>query len=280
MKQIHRRFRGTNNQPPIVKRKQSYDFDGLDKRFYFRNNSVLSSLFTSLSAVFPPGEREFVRSVFHFRDQIGNEALLKEATMFAAQEGEHARQHRRANDALQEMGYPTRAIAAHLEREIKKKVETVPAEDLLAVTVSLEHITAILADFLLSNQHVLDDMPEPVRELLFWHAVEEIEHKAVAFDVYMEVCGDRARLVRAYRFITLMFIFRVVTYSASCLVALRHRPKWRELVEAKEFLFGNEGFISNIGELYRDFCRPGFHPWDHDNSELIEDWKARSKLAA
>jgi len=39
-------------------------------------------------------------------------------------------------------------------------------------------------------------------------------------------------------------------------------------------LFGWKGFISRLIPDYLDYLRPGFHPWDEDNSELIAQWRA------
>src|SRR5262249_17194143 len=61
----------------------------------------------------------------------------------------------------------------------------------LAVTVACEHFTAILAEEALADG-ALDLADEPLRHLLAWHAVEELEHKAVAFDVLQRVAPSYA----------------------------------------------------------------------------------------
>ena len=58
----------------------------------------------------------------------------------------------------------------------------------LAATVALEHLTAILAAALLDGRSGSLAGADPrVAELWRWHAVEETEHKSVAFDVYAVV---------------------------------------------------------------------------------------------
>ena len=58
------------------------------------------------------------------------------------------------------------------------------------MTVGMEHLTAIMAEHILTTPEALEPLDETVKELLYWHAVEEIEHKAVAFDVYREHVND------------------------------------------------------------------------------------------
>src|SRR5207244_3358365 len=57
----------------------------------------------------------------------------------------------------------------------------------LAVTIALEHFTAIMADAMLTNDGVLEGADPRMAALWRWHAIEETEHKAVAFDVYKTV---------------------------------------------------------------------------------------------
>src|SRR5690606_41942592 len=53
-------------------------------------------------------------------------------------------------------------------------------------TCALEHFTAMLAETILEHPEMLEGMDERVLPLWLWHAVEESEHKSVAFDVYQD----------------------------------------------------------------------------------------------
>lgn len=267
------------SREPVRPRRMHFDFDSVDERFWFDGNGLITATLSALSATFPLGEKEFVRSVMHYRDEITDPVLREQMVGFAAQEGQHAYQHRLANAWLDEMGFDASAVERAVEKNIARHVASSPPPVHLASTVVLEHITAILAEYMLTHDEVTEVMPEPVRELLAWHAVEEIEHKAVAFDVFEAVSGDRNLLRRVGALTTIFFILNQIAHTASALRALNHRPTVREWLGAAKFYFGPEGLITKVARPYRDFFRADFHPWDHDNRHLVEKWKARHEAA-
>jgi predicted metal-dependent hydrolase len=271
--------RQARDRAPIPRRKMEFDFHSVDKQFWFADNGLITAMLSALSATFPPGEKEFVQSVMHYRDQITDPVLREQMKGFASQEGHHSYQHRQANAWLDTKGF----AATDIEQDAEKSIAAMgpkrkPAER-LASTVVLEHITAILAEYMLTHEEMMASMPEPARELLMWHAVEEIEHKAVAFDVFEAVSGDRELLHRVGALTTAFFLFQQVRRTAMTLKALDHRPSAREWVDTAKFLFGRKGVITSVAKPYREFFRDTFHPWDHDNKQLIEDWKATHEPA-
>jgi len=268
------------NRTPVRPRRMKFDFESVQERFWFRGNGLITATLSALSATFPPGENEFVRSVMHYRDRVTDPVLREQMTGFAAQEGQHSYQHQLANAWLDAMGFDASGVERDVEANITKHVDKNPPAVHLASTVVLEHITAILAEYMLTHPEVTAPIPGPVRELLEWHAVEEIEHKAVAFDVFMAVCGDRRLLRRVGAMTTAFFLFNQTRHTLSALRALGHRPTLKELREAADFYFGPDGLITTVAAPYRDFYRDDFHPWDQDNRHLIEQWKATHEPAA
>ncbi|HBQ09922.1 MAG TPA: metal-dependent hydrolase [Myxococcales bacterium] len=264
---------------PVRPRRMHFDFDSVKERFWFKGNGLITATLSALSATFPLGEKEFVRSVMHYRDQISDPVLREQMVGFAAQEGQHSYQHQRANAWLDGVGFDASAVEREVEKNIAKHVRTSPPAVHLASTVVLEHITAILAEYMLTHPHITAEMEKPTRELLEWHAVEEIEHKAVAFDVFEAVSGDRDLLRRVGALTTIFFVFNQIRHTVTALKALEHRPTLREYLEAYDFYFGPDGLITKVAGPYRDFFRPDFHPWDQDNAHLIEAWKARHESA-
>lgn len=264
------------NRAPVRPRRMRFDFDSVKERFWFKGNGLITATLSSLSATFPLGEAEFVRSVMHYRDEITDPVLREQMVGFAAQEGQHSYQHQQANAWLDRMGFDASEIEREVEANIRKHVEASPPAVALASTVILEHITAILAEYMLTHPHITSAMADATRELLEWHAVEEIEHKAVAFDVFEAVSGDRDLLRRVGAMTTIFFVLNQVRHTVTALRSLGHRPSLREYLEAFEFYFGPEGLITKVAGPYRDFFRPDFHPWDQDNRHLIEEWKART----
>lgn len=259
--------------PKIEPRRMSFDFAAERRRFWYADNAVLTAFMAALSSTFPPGEREFVRSVLHYREQLDGE-LLEQVRAFAAQEGHHARQHTIANAWIDSLGFDAKGCSEHLEAEIEEFRKATPDDILLAATVGAEHITAIMAHYLLTHDDIVAGLPEAVRELILWHAVEEIEHKAVAIDVYDKVSGDRDKLRKTFVVQTIMFSTTVGRYMNRMLKKAEYTPTAREWLGATRFLVGPGGLIPGIAKSYMSFYRKDFHPWDHDDRHLIDAWKA------
>ena len=56
--------------------------------------------------------------------------------------------------------------------------------------MALENFTAAFAHALLARPELLRDAPDELARLWRWHSIEEIEHKAVAYDVLMHALAD------------------------------------------------------------------------------------------
>src|SRR3954453_5769593 len=176
----------------------------LPKHFAADGDLILSHLAASLSSVFPDGEDFFVRSVRYYRDQITDPELKRQVAGFIGQEAMHGREHRAFNDRLDQLGYGTQRAERFTKRGLERRERVAPPASNLAATAALEHFTATLAELVLSNEEVRNLFGhDEVRNLFLWHALEESEHKAVAFDVYKAIGGtERMRVwtMKALRF--------------------------------------------------------------------------------
>jgi hypothetical protein len=109
--------------------------------------------------------------------------------------------------------------------------------------------------------------------MLLWHALEESEHKAVAFDVFQHVIGDERLRIRVMRFTTMAFLFAVVGHTTLSLLADRatYNPRrlGRSLAELRHSPFLSREVVRRI----RDYNRIGFHPDDNDATGLLERWR-------
>jgi uncharacterized protein len=250
-------------------------FQDVPRHFAADGDLIGSHLAATLSAVFPDGEDFFVRSVRHFRDQITDPALKRQVAGFIGQEAVHGREHREFNDRLAVLGYPTKPIERIVKRSLEIRERLLSAKSNLALTAALEHFTATLAELVLTNEEVRSQFgDQAVLDLFLWHALEESEHKAVAFDVYKAVGGgERLRVVT-------MKILRIV-FTGGMLVAIvisllgdratyqpgRLRRSWRTF-RASPIM--NKALWRQLG----DYNRPDFHPDDSDTTELVERWRS------
>jgi len=260
---------------PIVPRRPKWDFADLKERFFFGGNGLKSAFVVALSGSFPPGEKEFIQSVRLFMDQVRDPKLIADVKDFTAQEGQHSLQHKLMNEAFDRLGYSATRVSEQFEEIEQEWAEERSDADRLAATVVMEHITAVMAHFALTRPEEFDPLPDSVRELLLWHAIEEIEHKSVAFDVYEECVGDRNRLRRQLLLHMVLFPLGIRDFQRMLLRELGHKPTWKERAEMARYLLGPGGLVVSVLPRYLALLKPGFHPWDVDNSHLVDEWKDR-----
>ncbi|MEM7016075.1 MAG: metal-dependent hydrolase [Pseudomonadota bacterium] len=181
LKSISKTPAGVNIEPrnPTFELEKSLATDWVD------NDPFLTAIFNAMSLSFPGGERNFIDSVRHYEDQITDEKLRSEIRGFYKQEGIHSREHRKYNKMLcEQRGYDLEALeGVYLKRiEQAKHSPHVTPIIMLASTVAAEHFTASFGENILTGR-LLKNVDGPIGELWRWHALEELEHKAIAFDV-------------------------------------------------------------------------------------------------
>jgi predicted metal-dependent hydrolase len=248
----------------------------LPKHFTRDGDLITSLLVAALSAVFPDGEDFFVRSVRHFRSEITDPDLKRQVNGFIGQEAMHGREHRAFNDRLAQLGYPTKQVERLTKWGLELREKVAPPKANLAATAALEHFTATLAELVLSSEETRDSFgDEAVRNVFLWHALEESEHKAVAFDVYKAVGGtERMRVwtMTALRYgfvagmslqIAISLAFDKETYKPGQLRASWKRFKKSPVMQKK------------IWDQLKDYNRTDFHPDDSDTDALVAEWGAK-----
>ena len=195
---------------------------------------------------------------------------------FAAQEGQHSHQHDRHVQMLLDQGYSAIAWRNRIMRRITRwSVERTPRLA-LAATAALEHLTALLARKLMSSpEQWTGDMDARMAPLWQWHALEEAEHKAVAFDVLARVAPSYGLRVFALTINTAGLFIEILDRTAYMLWKdglLFRRAVW---AGGFRFLFGRGGLLRGLGADYRGWYRRDFHPNDTDDSQLIAAWRPR-----
>lgn len=255
-------------------RRIAFGYEPLPKHFV-DGDIVMSHVMAILSATFPKGEQFFVDSVRNYRQDIGDEALRQQVAGFIGQETMHGREHDRLNELLHGLGYPTRfvdratgVILGVIHRRAPKSVQ-------LAFTAAAEHFTSILAEQLLADDSFEgQDVPEELRSLFRWHALEECEHKAVAYDVYQERVGSEAIRLLVMDVTTAILVAVAATSIASCVLtdpSARNPIRFgASLLNLRNSPFARKKLLLRIAEYHR----PGFHPDDRDTEELVERWRA------
>ncbi|MFC7615067.1 metal-dependent hydrolase [Actinokineospora soli] len=236
---------------------------------------AMSHIVAVLSAMFPEGEDFFVRSVRAQADKVTDPELKKQVAGFIGQEVTHGREHRALNDRLQEMGYPTRRVDRHTRRALRDAERRLNPLTCLAMTAALEHYTAALAETLLTDERAQALLgTSEVREMLLWHALEEAEHKSVAFDVYRAAGGTERRRIWTMRYVTFGFLFWSILHSVLSLLADRAAYNPRRLFRSLAALRHSPFLSAEVVKRIRAYNKPGFHPDEWDNTVLLRRWSA------
>ena len=200
--------------------------------------------------------------------------LLEELTSFQGQEATHRLQHQRYNEILcEQRGYDLARFERPLRNRMAWAYRELTARRRLAGTVASEHLTAIMANDMLTYRDALSGADPQVASLWLWHGVEETEHKAVAFDVFIAVGGTIGERRQALLMNT-FFFFRD-TLRNLCIMLKNDGKLWslHEWLSGFKYLFIKPGILRRVFPAYVRFYRKDFHPWQYDNRELIAEWE-------
>ncbi len=250
-------------------------------RWWLNGDAVATAWYNALSATFPRGEATFIEAVKAHRDGTPPE-LAAQIRAFIQQEINHTREHVALNRAAVDAGYRLDEIDARLATFIARVNDREPIFN-LAATIALEHYTAIMANELLATPaHCAGADPE-VTALWKWHAIEEIEHKGVAYDTWLHATRDwsKARRWRVRCIMMLVVSLNFFTHRIQDTLELLRQDGltgWRIKLRVAKFLLVGPGMLRRIFPAWLSFFKPGFHPWDHDDRALIVD--AARDLAA
>jgi uncharacterized protein len=256
----------------ITPRDQRFGRGSATERWWLGGDPVGTALYNALSATFPKGEAFFVESVRAFRDGA-DPKLAADIKAFTTQEVMHSREHVAFNKRAVDAGYDL----TELDRKVDERLAIIRARHPivnLAATMALEHFTAILAHQLLADPSHLRDADPETAALWRWHAVEEIEHKGVAYDTWLHATRGMTRFKRwsiKARVMLLVTHHFLVDRAKGAIELLRQdgitgaKAWWRLFL----FAFVRPGMARKIMGAWLSYFMPGFHPWNHDDRALI-----------
>ncbi|NUG51451.1 metal-dependent hydrolase, partial [Acinetobacter lactucae] len=218
------------------------------KRHYFANSPLMSHFLTALSSTFPVGEQFFVNSVRNVRDKVSDPQLQAQIAAFIGQEAMHSKAHGEFNEAWRRDDYNLDSFQNWLN-ERDKYLRTIPPKLQLALTCAFEHFTALLGGYVLQHPELLKTLDEDALKLWVWHAIEEIEHRSVAFDVYQHVYGDDRIRRLLMRSVTTGFA-SLAFYGTT---RLFWQDKWNSLPKIGGNLFGLYLLIKMLVQLMPEY---------------------------
>ena len=273
-------------------RRMNFDFESVPE-YWMSGSAGLTHFMTALSALFPAGEKFFIDSVRAVRQHPSikdNAELQKEISAFIGQEAMHTQEHVGFNASAQKFGHDVDTLDRYTDKVIQgtrkfmaligKPVGiTQPMVDLTATT-ALEHFTATIASQLLTNEHIQALMTdETMKNMWMWHAIEENEHKAVAYDVFEGVFGKglKAYALRTSSLVVAMTtLFFVQNYFLYRLLKQDQQLNRDSISIIYEYAYSpSKGVITGMAKEMLEYFKPGFHPNDMDTTNLLKVWKEK-----
>lgn len=247
------------------------------------DGSDASAIYGALSLIFPEGEKFFIESVKRFRDRADGK-LADDIRDFISQEALHTREHLQFNQMLN----LDPGLGRRIDELVTMRLDLARGRGpvaMLAVTVCLEHLTAIFADQIMRDPTLVGSPRSEISLLWQWHALEEAEHKGVAFDVFQRVGTKWSGAMRYHvRAINMVMATALFLWNWSTIALWLMERDGVTGVSARIRLygawFGRRGLLRRSLGGYLQWFRPGFHPWDHDNRLLIAEYRAKFAAAA
>ena len=272
VKSINSKQSQTPKKVSIKPQRMGFEFNDKIPKYWLYENVLFTHTLNALSILFPKGEQFFVDSVRSHQKQITDKKLKSEIRGFIGQEAMHSLEHVAMNNYVKSLGFPVDSMEKDLE-VVLNIVKKFPKRHQLAITCALEHITAMMADMLLERDDVRVNMHESIRPLWVWHAIEETEHKSVAFDVYQE-CGGNYVERSAYLIMSTIALGIMASwFTGRILIKDRKNLSIKDTLFGLNKMWGIKGTFSSLIPTWFEYFKPGFHPWDDDNSDLIESFK-------
>ncbi|MBA0052744.1 metal-dependent hydrolase [Streptomyces sp. AJS327] len=232
-----------------------------------------------LHLLLPAGERWFVRVFREALPLVRDERTLRDTKGFMGQEATHSVQHAHVLDHLAAQRLETREFTRYVDFLFDRLLGEHPPFGLripprewlrfrLSVVAAIEQFTAVLGDWVLRADGLDRADPDAVMlDLLRWHGAEEVEHRAVAFDLFQHCGGDGLpRYTRrvAGMAVTAPVIVWLWAWGASYLI--RHDPlldgRARYSLRAHNRAVA-KGLLPGWRELFSAiprYLRPSYHP--------------------
>ena len=255
----------------INARRVSFHWDGVPLE-YIPGEPYATHFWNVMHLVLPEGERAMADVFAQSLPLIDDPRLKEEVVGFVGQEATHAAMHEGFRNYLRAHDVEINPIMRRIEYAVTKifgdhgitgRGSRAWLSERLGVYAAAEHFTAVVGEWLLSNQEFDRIGVDPTMlDLLRWHGAEELEHRNVAFDAYQYVDGGYARRARTALiacsglallwFSTAAFLYRNDT------TVRRRRPWLFEYLRA-----ARKGLVPDVSFLFsqmRTYLRPGFHP--------------------
>ncbi|RJQ68131.1 metal-dependent hydrolase [Pseudonocardiaceae bacterium YIM PH 21723] len=253
---------------------------------------LLAHILNVTHMILPEIERWFIRVFSAALPLISSEKVRADVRGFIGQESVHAESHQGAADHLTRHGIDVTPFTGQMEwvfqeRLLRPELKGTRARKWLIWQLSGvaagEHFTAMLGEYILANRKLDEVGADPVMLDLFrWHGAEEVEHRAVAFDLFTHLDNRYwARVITMVAIIPpLIWLFirgTLFLYRNDPHLPPGSRPRMRELIRLLR-----EGLLPPVMWLIKGtlkYLRRDFHPSQVGSTSAALEYLATSPAA-
>jgi predicted metal-dependent hydrolase len=262
----------------ITPRRPDFDFERLEHevpRAWHPAGIGATAFLEAISVLAPVVESFFIDDARRLLPRVAEEAWRAEGDAFLRQEAAHAGMHARFNRLLVRWGVPVDPIADSALRWLAI-VDWTSSDLRSAVAMAGEHFLGEIGNAILSRPELFDGVDPRINRLFQWHGYEEVEHKAVLFDVFHAARGRgfytySVRMAGLWIAIVLLALaLPTVCYRILASAGAAHDlHAWRGLTR---FVFGRGGMLRGRWRAVAAYHRRNFHPWRYlDNRRLLAE---------
>ena len=258
----------------VVREKLDFKLDHSIPKYWYNNDAFMTRFWGGVFATFPEGERYFISSLRPFRDQVTDLKLQQEVKDFMCQEGQHGVVHTEFNQILQANGMPIEKLIRYQHKMFNFLLKCFSAKYNLAITVACEHITALMMECFFEKKETMASVDYRVRAMMAWHSIEEVEHKAVTFDVMSAMKISYLTRVSAMFFLIFFFTLDSLRMTNSFLKAdgFSFLQRVKMICGGLSKLFGRNGMLAPMGRTFWKYFSRDFHPWQQPTLAHYHVW--------
>lgn len=256
----------SQNTKEVLSRKEEQAVGGLVqqnskiKKFWFHDNVFKSSFFDAGSALVSDAERFVVDTVKLARPHLKDNELKSRADCLMHEETMHSEVHDAYNEMLRNEGYKFEAVLNFEKWLMGLFQKHCSLRTRLAMCVCIEHFTATMAKQLLERDVFYDKIDVRMKKVWVWHALEELDHRSTAFDVYTALGGGYVRRSALMLFMT---VLHLSLHGAALIAFLAQNGalfRRKTFAEGFAFTLGKEGLHRNVIGHWFTFFKFRFHP--------------------
>lgn len=290
----------------IKRRKVAFDLSS-SPLHWIPDDVESSHIISGINLLLPAGELWFCRVFNQALPLISDPQLKQDVIGFIHQEGSHAKAHRHAEKWLQQHGMDidgakNRAdvLFGQLLSDRPLGRVTLPGKFLsqrwliirVGIVAAIEHFTGLLGDWCM-NSDGWDHADPVITDLFRWHLAEEVEHRAVAFELFQHLCktqlGFYLSRQAAMALVFPIFIYLLVDTGRALakqdpdpvaakmarmsMVRMLWQLEWRSRKQ------DNTPTFTQVVTRTLRWLAPGFTPATEGNTQQALDYISRSPAA-